>query len=94
MTIKQQFEIPEIMNEYGTTHGTLTEAATPFYRGVVCEDNFAYCIFASEHIIKQIKDIPAERRHYYMDGTFKVVPFGAFNQLLIIYIEFFGKVCI
>lgn len=81
------------MTEYGMTLATPLAESTQFYRGVIIEQNFAYCIFAFQRIISEIEQIAPERRHYYMDGTFKVVPFGAFNQLLIIYIEFFGKVC-
>lgn len=92
LAIRESFEIPEILKEYGTIIHTATDESIPFYRCVQIEDEFAYCVFASERIINEIKKMPAERRHYYMDGTFKVVPYGAFNQLLIIYVEFFQKV--
>lgn len=56
---------------------------------------FSYCIFASDNIISAIeKHIPVERRKYLMDATFKVCPYGIFNQLLIVYIEYLGEVSI
>lgn len=90
--ISENFKKEEIMREYGMTISTPTTESTPFFRGVIVEHDFAYCIFASQRIIDEINHLPEESRHYFMDGTFKVVPFGKFNQLLIIYIEFFQKV--
>lgn len=90
--IAANFEKEDIMREYGMTTGTPQCESTPFFRGVIIEEEFAYCVFASQRIIDEINQLPPENRHYYMDGTFKVVPFGRFNQLLIIYFEFFHKV--
>lgn len=92
LEVQQKFQLPGIMNEYGKTKATASDEPTPFYRCVVIEQQFAYCIFASQRIIKEISKLPEGCRNYYMDGTFKVVPSGQFNQLLIIYAEFFQKV--
>lgn len=55
--------------------------------------DFSYCIFSSKKIIQHIEATtqPNERR-YLIDGTFKVVPFGSFKQLLIIHFARFGTV--
>lgn len=71
---------------------TPTVESTPFYRSVQTEDDFSYCVFASQRMIDEINLLPPESRHYYMDGTFKVVPYGASKHLLIIHVEFCGKV--
>lgn len=92
LKIIENYENPAIMTEYGMTKRTPTEKSTTFFRTVQIEDDFAYCVFASQRIIDEIVKLPQERRHYYMDGTFKVVLYGDFSQLLIIYAEFFQKV--
>lgn len=55
--------------------------------------DFSYCIFSSKKIMQHIEQStkPNERR-YLIDGTFKVVPFGSFKQLLIIHFARFGTV--
>lgn len=85
--IIEDFAKANIMQEFG-----MTQNGTDFYRTTQIEQQFSYCIFASKNIIDEIEKIPEGRRNFYMDGTFKVVPFGDFNQLLIIYTEFFQKV--
>lgn len=93
LDIANNFKIESIMKEYGMTMPiTVTDQMTPFFRTVQIEDDFAYCVFASQRIINEIELLPEDSRHFYMDGTFKVVPYGSFNQLLIIYAEFFQKV--
>lgn len=37
-------------------------------------------------------NIQEQNRHFLIDATFKVCPFGDFKQLLIIYIEHMQKV--
>lgn len=92
--IKANFQNEDIMAEFGMTQATPTHPSSAFFRDVVVERDFAYCIFASQQIIDEIEQLAPERRNYYMDGTFKVVPYCSFNQLLIIYCEFFQKVYI
>lgn len=71
----------EIMQNYGvTTNGER------FFKAAFTCDEFEYCIFASDAVIAGIQDrIPVERRSYLMDATFKICPYGTFNQILIIY---------
>lgn len=93
LDIANNFKVASIMKEYGMIMPTTaTDEITPFFRSVQIEQDFAYCVFASQPIINEIDMLPEDSRHFYMDGTFKVVPYGNFNQLLIIYAEFFQKV--
>lgn len=64
-----------------------------FYKTVVIEDNYKFCVFASDEIVELIKEnISEQNRHFMMDATFKVCPYGDFNQLLIIYIAYCEEV--
>lgn len=88
--ILRAFSDEDFMENFGTS---LEKEKHPFYRGAVETDEFSYCIFASEAIIKVIQtEIEVPVRKYLMDATFKVVPEGCFKQLLIIYIEYMEKV--
>lgn len=97
----------DIMNTYGMTMGGVAlypiggEAddengvgakPTRFLKYVYACTKFAYTIFASDPIIHALQSLPEDRRHIYMDGTFKIVPNGQFSQLLVIHCEFYGKV--
>lgn len=58
------------------------------YVGTVIKKDFSYMVYASYKTIDMIeKHIGINQRRYLMDGTFRVVPRG-FKQLLIICIEF------
>lgn len=81
-----------IMKEYGMTVASGGVESAAFYRNVVSENAFAYCIFASPTIIEKIAALPIENRHYLMDATFRVVPYGDFNQLLVVHATFMEKV--
>lgn len=81
-----------IMKEYGMTVATGDAESAAFYRKVVSESRFAYCIFASSSIIEHIGTLPMDKRHYLMDATFHVVPYGDFSQLLVIHATFIDKV--
>lgn len=81
-----------IMTEYGMSAASGGVDSTAFFRKVVTENQFAYCIFASQAIIDQVATLPPENRHYSMDATFRVVPYGDFNQLLVIHATFIDKV--
>lgn len=55
--------------------------------------DFSYCIFTSKKIMQLIEEkIAVEDRHYFIDGTFKVVPFGCFTQLLVFHVAKFDTV--
>lgn len=90
--IIESFNIPAIMEQYGTAVAAFGKEASPFFREVHVDPDFAYAIFASQPIIDQMATLTPERRHFYLDGTFKVVPYGQFTQLLIIHTEFYEKV--
>lgn len=64
-----------------------------FYRGTLVHENYTCTFFFSEKIRQIIvENIPADRRKYLMDATFKIVPVGCFRQILIIYVEYLEHV--
>lgn len=68
-------------------------SSKPFFKYAHESKDFSYCIFASDNIIDGIKErIPIERRRYLLDATFKICPYGKFNQFLIIYVEHLEEV--
>lgn len=74
-------EDADFMQKYGTT-----VSGKRFFE-------FSYCVFASDEIIEEYEAaIPVERRQFLMDATFKICPFGQFNQILIIYIAYLDSV--
>lgn len=84
------FHDPEILDDYGQT----LNKQHPFYVDSVVNEAYSFHIFASFATIDLIKEhIEPENRNYLLDGTFKIVPRGL-NQLLIISIEFKNDVCI
>lgn len=88
----ESFNLPAIIETYGMTIAAFGKESMPFFRKVHIDEDFAYAIFASQPIIDEVLKLDEERRHFYLDGTFKVVPYGQFSQLLVIYAEFFEKV--
>lgn len=61
----------------------------PFFKACIEDHDFSFCIFMSTKSINLIKShIPPCDRKYLMDATFKIVPQGCFNQLLIVYISY------
>lgn len=55
--------------------------------------DFSYCIFSSKKIMQLIEEkIVVRDRHYFIDGTFKVVPLGCFTQLLVFHVAKFDTV--
>lgn len=89
--MNEAFRNEDIFNEYGRSRYIPN---APFFRHVFdASDDFAYCIFASQAIMDLITtNISVKDRKYLIDGTFNVVPKGEFNQLLIIHVEYIGKV--
>lgn len=81
-----------VMNSFGITLQDENDAdalpSTMFFKYAHESRSFSYVIFASDNIINSIqKKIPVSRRKFLMDATFKVCPFGMYNQLLVVYIE-------
>ncbi|XP_033250714.1 uncharacterized protein LOC117189746 isoform X2 [Drosophila miranda] len=88
--VLEAFLDENIMNRFGITKGN---TANQFYKKVYASSSFAYCIFSSDKVITLMQaNIPEHNRHYLIDATFKVCPFGDFKQLLIIYIKYLQKI--
>lgn len=86
--INESFAKPEPLAMYGTT-----QSGHRFFRTAYSCPDFSYCVFASPNVIRWIElRIPANNRRYLMDATFKICPFGVFNQLLIIHVSY-AEVC-
>lgn len=87
------FQNTDTLRTYGFSQ--FEDGGTPlqFYRSTYVCDDFSYCIFASESVIRNIAaNISVERRNYLMDATFKVCPMGEFTQFLIIHVEYMETV--
>lgn len=82
--IKVTLNDPKIFEDYGKT----LNKQKPFYISSVVNKKYAFHMFASYAVMDLIKThIPPKDRNYLMDGTFKIIPRGL-NQLLIISIEY------
>lgn len=91
--INSIFENENILMEYGYTSRKDVEDQTVFFRTAQAYNGFSYCVFASADIVEAIKaNISPGNRTYYVDGTFKITPIGAFVQVLILSIDFMGQV--
>lgn len=86
------FNNEQINKKYGQTRDDFEK----FYHGTVAKPNYIFSVFASPKAIRLIEEeMPiGSKRTILMDGTFKIVPTGCFNQLLVLYIEHEGYVCI
>lgn len=65
-----------------------------FYKRAYKCKGFSYVVFASQNIVNSIKQLPQNKQKFLMDATFKVCPYGIYNQLLVIHIEHLGEVSI
>lgn len=97
--IENAFKDVKIMEKFGMClknkdeNGEEGDENQTFYMGTVKSGRFCTVIFGSPGVIGLIKaHIPSNRRNYMLDRTFKIVPMGAFTQLLIIYIAYVNKV--
>lgn len=92
-SVRGAFSTPKTMEKFGLTNSNRT-----FYKDAVTVSGvhgFQYVVFASDEIIAQFQSaIPVNKRAFFMDATFKVCPFGVFNQLLIIYVSYMDRVCL
>lgn len=80
--IAARFMEDEVMKEYGMTGDSV------FYRGT--DENHGFVLFASDFISSNLY---RTQRHYFADGTFRVVPKNTcFTQLYIIHVEYKGHV--
>lgn len=95
--INKAFESENILKQFGMTlqnEENVDElTSNRFFKYAHSSKDFEYCVFASDNIIEGIKkNIPVERRKFLLDATFKVCPYGKFNQFLIIYVEHLEEV--
>lgn len=80
------FEDDEILKK----HGFCKDGSKRFYQTTFMSTEFSYTIFVSWKIIEKLDNI--NEKKYLADGTFKVVPSGEFEQLLIIHVEYLNHV--
>lgn len=85
------YENQTIKENYGMTLAGGGVEPSAFYRKTFANEKFAYCIFASQFICDKVAELDEDRRHFLMDGTFRVVPYGDFKQLLVMHATFFDK---
>lgn len=82
--INAAFKNPEILQTFGHTFGV--NETKDVFDGAVDNSDSKFCVFSSKKQIRLIREhIPQNKLHLLMDATFKSVPLGPFNQLLIIY---------
>lgn len=93
------FDKQAVFDSYGSTlqtvdlNGDTLENKYSFFDGAVDNGDHAFCIFSSKVSIQLIeKEIPPDQRQILMDATFRTVPVGPFNQLLILYMKKHKKV--
>lgn len=87
----------EILTMFGKnnimeTFGRSLNEAHAFYVDTVIEEKFSYTIFQSKGICEIIDKLPKAQRKFLLDGTFKSCPRGSYEQLLIIYLEYYDHV--
>lgn len=89
--IREAFNRSEIFNVYcQSNHENNREI---FFDQLFEGLDFSYCIFSSKKIIELIEvKIDESERHYLIDGTFKVGPFGCFSHLMVIHVAKFEAV--
>lgn len=94
--IIEVFKHPNVMESYGMTlkNGEDENSLPPtaFYKTAYECKAFSYVVFSFDNIVNAIERIPKNRRKFFMDATFKVCPYGIYNQLLVIYMKYLGEV--
>lgn len=90
------YTIESVMANYGMTLQDETDAdalpSSEFYKTAYKNKGFSYVVFASQNIINSIADVSVKKRKFLMDATFKVCPYGIYNQLLVVYVEHLNEV--
>lgn len=93
--INDAFKLNQVQQNFGMTERSADERSTPFFKGAVECDSYSFCVFASNDAVKAIQENTEEsKRKLYADGTFKICPVGPFKQVLIIFAELLGHVCL
>jgi hypothetical protein len=91
-SVTESFQLGNVNRIFGQSRH---DVPRQFYKGSLVKPSFECTFFASESIIEIIKtSIPKGKRQYFLDATFKIVPFGSFKQILILYVEYIGKVLV
>lgn len=89
--IQEAINRPEIYDIYCKVNHT--DKRDIFLDHLYDGKDFSYCVFTSKKIyFNYVKKLDVKNRHFLIDGTFKVVPFGCFNQLLVIHVQKFETV--
>lgn len=93
--VKNLFQQDAVLNDLGHTRHKGSDRK-PFYKICHDEEDFAYCVFASDTNIQKIKEnIPnISKRKIIIDATFAMLPIGCFKQLLLINIDYMDRVSI
>lgn len=81
--VSEAFENSNVMAKYGTSK---IDNSGAFYRGTVLYDRYKFSVFASPTILAKVEGL--SDRQFHIDATFKVVPNGEFNQLLVFHINY------
>lgn len=90
--IIEYFAHSSIASTTGQTLRGENERTTSFFKHAYQCDDFSYCVFASDDVIEIINTIQPDKRMLFCDGTFHIVPHGAFSQLLILSADICGQV--
>lgn len=91
LEVIEAFNLENVWNDFGLSKDYLNPRH--FFTAAIKEENYSFCLFSSLKTIYLIKEnIPPSKRTYLIDATFKIVPYGCFKQLLVIYIEYFEEV--
>lgn len=84
--IEEAFRNEYVHKNYGMTRRFNADEKRDFFKHAFECDDFAYCVFASDDVIKAItENVPIENRNLFADGTFKITPIGIFKQVLILF---------
>lgn len=91
LDVVEAFNIENVWTQYGVSKDC--DNPEHFYTASISDKDYSYCIFSSQKSIHLIREnISPTNRKFLIDATFKPVPRGCFNQLLIIYVEYFDEV--
>lgn len=84
--IEAEFQKQDVFRDLGLSK--FRERGLLFNK-ICIEKDYCNCIFSSEKSIALVKEnLEVDERFFIMDGTFRITPRGAFQQVLIIHIQF------
>lgn len=89
--VVEAFNLENVWNDFGLSKDDSNPRT--FFTAAITEETYSFCLFSSLKTVDLIKEnISPQKRTYLVDGTFKIVPYGCFKQLLVIYVEYFEEV--